>query len=205
MEENMQTFPRRRPRGDKRGRTRLKLLAAARELINEKGYERATLREVAERAGMTSGAIYGNFKNRDELFMALADVYWAPIKPRFRPGSTFSDMMQEMARATIAAAPERRQAAGGRLTGMAYALTHDEIRARVHETTAQSFALGTAWLRSVTNESELRMPPDVVVRVLHAMTEGLLFQRFLTPDLYPDEVFYAAFGSLAVDGGKKAG
>ena len=75
--------PRRRPKGDKRARTRAKLLAAARELIREKGYERTTLQDVALRAGMTSGAIYGNFKNRDELFMALADVYWAPIKPEF--------------------------------------------------------------------------------------------------------------------------
>lgn len=189
----------RRPKGDKRARTRLKLLQAARELINEKGYERTTLRDVAERAGMTSGAIYGNFKNRDELFIALADVYWAPIKPRFRPGSTFSEKMRALAEATIAAVPERRRAAGGRLTGMAYALTHDEIRARVHEVTAQSYALGAAWLRTVTNENELRMPPDILVRVLHALTEGLLFQRFLTPDLIPDEVFYAAFGNLAVE------
>ncbi len=30
---------------------------------------------------MTSGAIYGNFKNRDELFIALAEAYWAPIRP----------------------------------------------------------------------------------------------------------------------------
>ena len=42
------------------------------------------------------------------------------------------------------------------------------------------------------------MPPDILVRVIHAMTEGLLFHRFLTPDLVPDEVFYAAFAALAV-------
>ena len=31
------------------------------------------------------------------------------------------------------------------------------------------------------------------------MTEGLLFQRFMTPDLVPDEAFYAAFAALAGD------
>jgi hypothetical protein len=48
---------RRRPKGDKRVRTRARLLEAARELIREKGYEHTTLRDVAQRAGMTSGAI----------------------------------------------------------------------------------------------------------------------------------------------------
>ena len=30
-----------------------------------------------------------------------------------------------------------------------------------------------------------------------AVTEGLLFQRFLTPELVPDEAFHAAFAALA--------
>ena len=77
---------RRRPKGDKRDRTRAALLEAARALIREKGYERTTLEEVAERAGMTTGAIYGNFKNRADLFIALGQAYWAPIAPRIEPG-----------------------------------------------------------------------------------------------------------------------
>ena len=66
--------PRRQPKGDKRDRTRAKLLEAARSLIREKGHEHATLEAIAERAGMTTGAIYGNFKNRDELFIALGQT-----------------------------------------------------------------------------------------------------------------------------------
>jgi len=190
---------RRRPKGDKRARTRTKLLEAARELIREKGYERTTLQDVAQRAGMTSGAIYGNFKNRDELFIALAEVYWAPIKPKFRPGSSFSEKMHALATATIAAVPERRLAARGRLTGMAYALTHEEIRGRIRDITAESYNAGAAWLRAVADDGELPMPPEILVRVLHAMTEGLLFQKFLTPELLPDEVFYAAFAALAIE------
>jgi hypothetical protein len=41
------------------------------------------------------------------------------------------------------------------------------------------------------------MPPKHLVRVIHALIEGLVMQRILTPDLCPDEVFYAAFGALA--------
>jgi AcrR family transcriptional regulator len=192
------TAGRRRPKGDKRARTRAKLLEAARELVREKGYASTTLEDVARRAGMTSGAIYGNFKNRNDLFMALAAAYWAPIKPRFSLGSSFTEKMRALAEATVAAIPGRRDAAVGRLTGMAYALTHEELRAQVRETTARSYEFGAAWLRSVATDEELPMPPDTLVRVIHAVTEGLLFQRFLTPELVPDEVFYAAFAALAI-------
>jgi len=191
------------PKGDKRARTRAKLLDSAREIVRKKGFQRTTLKDVAQRAGMTSGAIYGNFKNRDELFMALADVHWAPIKPAFRPGSDFAEKMHAYAKATIAAIPDRRDAAVGRLTGMAYALTHQRIRSKVHDVTATRFAAGAAWVRAVADESEISMPPDIFVRVVHAMTEGLLFQRFLTPELVPDKVFYAAFAALTRGGSKK--
>src|SRR6476660_725923 len=93
---------RRRPKGDKRDRTRAALLEAARGLIREKGYERTTLEEVAARAGMTTGAIYGNFKNRDELFVALGQAYWPPIRPKIAPGASFRGAMQALARATLA-------------------------------------------------------------------------------------------------------
>jgi AcrR family transcriptional regulator len=188
--------PRRQPKGDKRDRTRATLLEAARFLILEKGYEHTTLDAIAERAGMTTGAIYGNFKNRDELFISLGQTYWAPIKPQVQPGSTFPEIMRALANATLAAIPDRSAAAVGRLTGLAYTLTHEEMRAKVAKFTAQSYALGEQWLRSVTKEEDLPMPADQLVRVIHALTEGLVFQRLLTPELMPDEIFHAAFDAL---------
>jgi AcrR family transcriptional regulator len=192
--------PRRQPKGDKRDRTRAKLLEAARSLIREKGYEHTTLDAIAERAGMTTGAIYGNFKNRDELFLALGQTYWAPIKPNVQPRATFPEIMRALADATLAAIPDRSAAAVGRLTGLAYTLTHEELRAKVAEFTAQSYALGEQWLRSVTKEEDLPMPADQFVRVIHALTEGLVFQRLLTPELMPDEIFRAAFAALGKRG-----
>lgn len=186
-----------KPKGDKRARTRAALIEAARELTREKGYERTTLEDVAKRAGMTSGAIYGNFKNRDDLFMAIAQTHWAPIKPRIRPDSSFAEKMRALAQATLAAVPERQDAVVGRLTGMAYALNHEEIRAQVLAVTIQSYGAGAAWLRSVLEDGDASMRPEVLVVVIHALTEGLLFQRFMTPELVPDEVFYAAFAALA--------
>jgi AcrR family transcriptional regulator len=189
---------RRQPKGDKRDRTRTKLLEAARSLIREQGYENTKLEDIAERAGMTTGAIYGNFKNREELFISLGHTYWPPIKPQVTPGSSFPEIMRALAEATIAAIPDRRAAAVGRLTGLAYTLIHEELRVQVRDVTAQSYAFGEQWLRSVTKEEDLPMPADHLVRVLHAMIEGLVFQRLLTPELVPDEIFRAAFGALAI-------
>ena len=185
-----------KPKGDKRERTRAALLEAARALIREKGHEKATLEEVARRAGMTTGAIYGNFKNRDELFIALGQKYWAPIAPKVAPGATFAEAMHAIATATLAAVHDRTPVAVGRLTGLAYALTNSDLRARVHEVTRDSYEFGAEWLRTF-DASELPMPPDVLVRVLHALIEGLVLQRILTPELFPDEVFYEAFAALA--------
>ena len=188
--------PRKKTKGDKRERTRAALLEAARAVVREKGHGRTTLEDVAERAGMTTGAIYGNFKNRDEFFIALGQAYWPPVKPRIRPGASFADAMRALAQATLDAIPERTPVAVGRLTGMAYALTNDQLRARVQEVTAASYAVGAAWLRTF-DARELPMPAEHLVCVIHALIEGLVFQRILTPDLVPDRVFFDAFSALA--------
>ncbi|MEP6495663.1 MAG: TetR/AcrR family transcriptional regulator [bacterium] len=188
---------RRKPKGDKRERTRAALLEAARALIREKGYERTTLEDVAQRAGMTTGAIYGNFKNRDELFIALGHAYWAPVKPNIKSGASLVEVMRAFAEATLAVIPERKTVAVGRLTGLAYTLTNPDLRMRVHEITADSYEIGAEWLRALGDERELPMPAEHLVRVIHVLIEGLVLQRILTPDLCPDEVFFAAFAALA--------
>jgi AcrR family transcriptional regulator len=196
MTSEKKESPRGKSKGDKRERTRAALLEAARALVRERGYERTTLEKVARRAGMTTGAIYGNFKNRDELFIALGQTYWAPIKPRIPPGATFAEAMDAFAKATFAAVDQRAPAAIGRLTGLAYALKNAELRSRVVEITKSSYEFGAEWLRAF-DPGELPMPPDDLVRVLHALIEGLVMQRILTPELCPEEVFYAAFAALA--------
>ena len=99
--------PRRRPKGDKRARTRATLLEAARALTRQKGYEHTTMEDIAHRAGMTTGAIYSNFRDRDELFIALSEAYWPPIKPSVTPGADFPEILRALAKATIAAVPDR--------------------------------------------------------------------------------------------------
>jgi len=99
-------------------------------------------------------------------------------------------------KATLAAVDDRAPAAIGRLTGLAYTLKNAELRSRVVEITKSSYEFGAEWLRAF-DPGALPMPPEVLVRVLHVLIEGLVIQRILTPELCPDEVFYAAFGAFA--------
>ena len=56
--------------------------------------------------------------------------------------------MRAFAKATLAAVDDRAPVAVGRLTGLAYALTSSELRARVHEITKDSYEFGAEWLRT---------------------------------------------------------
>ena len=55
----------------RRQQTREHLLAAAAEVFAERGFHGASLDEVAAVAGFTKGAVYSNFKNKEDLFLAL--------------------------------------------------------------------------------------------------------------------------------------
>ena len=52
-------------------RTRQKVLDAARGLFAERGYEPATIRDIAKGAGMSTGAVFANFQDKAELFEAV--------------------------------------------------------------------------------------------------------------------------------------
>src|SRR5262245_6973354 len=186
-----------RPKGDKRERTRAALIRAAAEIIGEKGWDRTSLEEVASRAGMTRGAIYGNFKHREDLFLAVVRARWKPVIPPLMPGTTFKDYMHTLGRAVAASAPERRAQAVGALSFMLYALTHEEMRTRVRQANDALYAAGAQRLRQSFQRRQLPMAPERLVRVLHALTDGLTYLRFLTPELINDDVVVAAFDALA--------
>jgi AcrR family transcriptional regulator len=50
--------------------TRDRLLAAAVEVFVEQGYEGARLQDIARTAGLTTGAVYANFRGKGELLFA---------------------------------------------------------------------------------------------------------------------------------------
>ena len=51
--------------------TRERLLAAAREIVEEDGYAGASVMAIAERAGVAAGTLYRHFSSKEELFVEL--------------------------------------------------------------------------------------------------------------------------------------
>jgi AcrR family transcriptional regulator len=191
------TNPRRRPKGDKRERTRARLVDAAAAVIGEKGWDRTSLEEVARRAGMTRGAIYGNFANREELFLAVVQTRWKPVAPQFTPGTTFRRHLHAIGKAVAAAGPERRGQALGALSFILYALTHEHMRAQVVQLNTAIYKRMAERLTKAFPRRELPMAPERLIPALHALSDGLTFLRFLMPELITEKVIIAAFDAMA--------
>ncbi|TCB97677.1 TetR/AcrR family transcriptional regulator [Micromonospora zingiberis] len=72
------------------GGTRERIKAVALELFTEQGYEATSLREVAERLGVTKAALYYHFKSKDEIVTSVVEdrlvrmdalIAWAETQP----------------------------------------------------------------------------------------------------------------------------
>jgi AcrR family transcriptional regulator len=75
-----------RPRDDTRG----KILEAALELFGAQGFDSTTVREIAQRVGLTDAALYYHFKSKREILTSLWDVPFGGVS-RLRPGESFSE------------------------------------------------------------------------------------------------------------------
>lgn len=64
--------------------TRAKVLAAARKLFSESGYEGATIRDIAAAAGMSTGAVFANFTDKSDLFREIMFTDMASIAEAMR-------------------------------------------------------------------------------------------------------------------------
>jgi AcrR family transcriptional regulator len=58
-------------RAEAKARTRQQLLDAAAQIFARKGYAGASVEEIAESAGFSTGALYSNFASKEELFLEL--------------------------------------------------------------------------------------------------------------------------------------
>ncbi|MFC5181192.1 TetR/AcrR family transcriptional regulator [Actinomadura harenae] len=79
--------------GGRRGDTREQIRRVALELFAEQGYEKTSLREIAERLGVTKAALYYHFKTKEDIIASLFEevgermdelVTWAKSQPMTR-------------------------------------------------------------------------------------------------------------------------
>jgi AcrR family transcriptional regulator len=58
-------------RGRPRGSMRERILDVALELFSEQGYEKTSLREIAQKLGVTKAALYFHFEHKEDIFLEL--------------------------------------------------------------------------------------------------------------------------------------
>jgi AcrR family transcriptional regulator len=146
---------------------------------------------------MSRGAIYGNFRNREELLFAVVATLWQPVTPQLRPGATIRELLEGIGRAVAEAAQERRPMAVGAASFQEYALSHPRMAKVVAEENTKIYARLAQHLTTLIPQDQLPMPAETFVRVTHALSDGLMFAHFMSPEEFTEDVIIAAFRALA--------
>ncbi|MFF2143391.1 TetR/AcrR family transcriptional regulator [Kitasatospora sp. NPDC058190] len=81
------------PRSD----TRARIIEVSLELFSEQGYEQTSLREIADRLGVTKAALYYHFKTKDDIVLGIVERMAAPIDETIEWGrkQTWSPEMRD--------------------------------------------------------------------------------------------------------------
>jgi AcrR family transcriptional regulator len=81
---------------------RQRLVAAAIEVFAEEGYDGARVQDIARRAGLSVGAIYGNFRDKSDLLAEAIDAGMARVERDLesarRAGANAAELIELMAR-----------------------------------------------------------------------------------------------------------
>jgi AcrR family transcriptional regulator len=72
-------------RQEKSERSRRQILDAALLLFSTQGFRGTSTREIAEAAGISTGALYHQFADKERIFNELLEEYWAAIGSRDYP------------------------------------------------------------------------------------------------------------------------
>jgi AcrR family transcriptional regulator len=166
--------------------TREYLLEAAAQVFAERGFSGATLDEVAARAGFTKGAVYSNFKSKDDLFLALIEdgyrremqalyetIEGSEVPPQQRLGD-FAGLIRNEMREVGDDWPSLY------LEFTLYAMRHPEARARLSELEEEDIR-GVAELIE-GNGTQPEAAALTQARLITALFRGLGLMRALDPE-----------------------
>lgn len=166
--------------------TRERILDVALDLFAEQGYEPTSLREIAERLGVTKAALYYHFSSKEDIFMALHErLHGAAAasveRLRSEPVTAASwgvllDLLVDAipANRTLVLMHLRNRTALERLHRRDHAREHEELETR---------------LRGVLSDPALPLHDRVrMAAAFAAVMSGLLFGADAFFDAGPDEL-----------------
>ncbi len=170
----------------RRAETLGNLLSAAAAVFAERGFGKATVEDVCDRAGYSRGAFYSNFDSLDELFFALYAAHGAAVADAVGAAVEAAPVDLSLAQVVdrvVAALPISRESHLLNLEFAAHALRHPPVAEAL---AAHRKALRAALLpilriglrRSRMTAGEL----DDVARAVMAVQDGMFLQELLEPD-----------------------
>lgn len=174
----------------RRQQTRDVLVEAAAQVFAERGFEGASLEEIAERAGYSRGAIYKNFGGKDELFLAVNQ------RQNERAVARFADLIDDTGSGwdmgsipELAAEWRRMFFRDGALYILGtefnlYVLRHPEMRPKVVEYLRRNVAMIAQFMEEQANAAgvELPYPSELLARMLLSASDGFQQTMRLDPD-----------------------
>jgi len=175
-----------------RAEVRQRIMRAATKVFLARGFNGATLDEIAAEAGFSKGAVYSNFDDKDALFLALVDEEFARRLDLLRTALEEPDAGAEAAGRSMTSALTAHQdlhvlfsefrvhAARNPSTRRKLARRRAEIRATLAQT-VEAYASRAG--------AELTMPAEHIATLLLALTNGLALERLGQPEAVPDELF----------------
>jgi AcrR family transcriptional regulator len=156
-------------------RTREKALTAAAEEFASEGYDRAKLTAVAERIGMTKGALYGHFPSKLSLAEALIEesrLAWATLRTAHdAPGADAGDILEGVVMGFVSRLhTDVRLRATLRLAADCPVLAEE-----LHDVLAEVYGTLTELARRAQRDSGFpAYPPKLVARLLMVVVYGVL-------------------------------
>ena len=179
--------------------TRNALLDAAAHVFAQRGFEGASLEEIAETAGYTRGAIYKNFESKEELFLAVLDRRTAAQLDAFsaafeREGAAAATDPVKMADAWWTAIVDPAWATLD-LEFRLYALRNARVRKRLaaHERKLTKLVADFIAEETTALGIAINMSPSELAAIVVPATQG--FAQFALMDAGERET-YAAFLDL---------
>jgi AcrR family transcriptional regulator len=162
-------------------------MRSAASVAAQRGLERASLDAVAEHAGFTKGAVYANFKSKEDLFLAMLDARFAERLAeldRILSSEEDPDVQARAAAAGFIAAIESEpewQRLFFEFT--LYAARNEGFRV---ELAARSRAMRERLAaRAARLGIEPVLPPEQLATMTFAMAHGVALERLLDPEAVP--------------------
>ena len=187
----------------RRQQTREYLLRAAAEVLARRGFQGASLDEVAATAGYTKGAVYSNFKNKEDLFLALLEAIQQREMDQVEATIDASDIPPEARLGDFVSLFRRQSADLGEYWDVLYqefalyAIRNDAAREKLAELddaaidrVAGLIASEGTWRRPAASAQHL-------ARMIVALFHGIGLMRALDPDTVDESFLESTMAFLA--------